>query len=173
MKEIILLLCKRYEKILMEKGDFYVSKEIMYSDSHLLDMITDIRINIDKFPTHKLNTWVGFIQGVMSVSKLIDVNEERDFTRPLFNNYSESLKEKININDEWYAKIKGSRRVNRIRVLEITEKTYEILNDYDIDITGINYSHKTRHAKEDIIFLEQLESLKIDNVELVEKLNDE
>lgn len=32
----------------------------------------------------KISRWIGFIQGVMSVKGYISVDEERDFSRPLF-----------------------------------------------------------------------------------------
>lgn len=37
-----------------------------------------------EIPIDKLGRWVGFVQGAMVFSGLIDVDEERDCTRPLF-----------------------------------------------------------------------------------------
>jgi hypothetical protein len=35
-------------------------------------------------PLDKLSRWLGFVQGCLASRTLIDVDEERDFTRPLF-----------------------------------------------------------------------------------------
>ena len=37
-----------------------------------------------ELPFDKLSRWLGFIQGVLAVQGIIDVDEERDFTRPIF-----------------------------------------------------------------------------------------
>lgn len=42
------------------------------------------RIITEDLPEDKISRWIGFIQGVMSVKGYISVNEERDFSRPLF-----------------------------------------------------------------------------------------
>ena len=36
------------------------------------------------YPTDKLHRWLGFVQGVLACQYVISVDEERDFTRPLF-----------------------------------------------------------------------------------------
>lgn len=42
--------------------------------------------NSPRWPLDKVARWLGFVQGVMSVRGLLDVNEERDYSRPLFRN---------------------------------------------------------------------------------------
>lgn len=37
----------------------------------------------ERYPFDKLNRWLGFVQGVLAVTGLIDVDEEREFSRPL------------------------------------------------------------------------------------------
>ena len=39
---------------------------------------------IDSYPIDKLNRWLGFIQGYLIFNKLTTVDNERDFSRPLF-----------------------------------------------------------------------------------------
>lgn len=36
------------------------------------------------YPADKMHRWLGFIQGVLAVQGLIDVDTEREYTRPLF-----------------------------------------------------------------------------------------
>ncbi len=38
----------------------------------------------DKLPLYKLNRWLGYIQGTMISWGITSVDEERDWTRPLF-----------------------------------------------------------------------------------------
>jgi hypothetical protein len=37
-----------------------------------------------QLPIDKLSRWLGFVQGCLAMRQIIDVDEERDFTRPLF-----------------------------------------------------------------------------------------
>lgn len=36
-----------------------------------------------RYPFEKLNRWLGFVQGVLAAVRIIDVDEEREFSRPL------------------------------------------------------------------------------------------
>lgn len=47
-------------------------------------MIEHALANIETFPDDKTGRWIGFIQGVLSAQGKLDVNEERDRTRPIF-----------------------------------------------------------------------------------------
>ena len=84
MKEIINILYNRYIKILQENKEIGTGK---YSSSHLIKMLNTLNDNIEGWPIDKTNRWLGFIQGVMTVYGILDVDKERDFTRPLFHNY--------------------------------------------------------------------------------------
>lgn len=53
------------------------------SNPHLCWMLTTILTMYDNDP--KAHRWLGFVQGVMAVKGLIDVDEERELTRVLFN----------------------------------------------------------------------------------------
>jgi hypothetical protein len=50
-------------------------------------MIDKLCESVDSWPTDKTNRWIGFVQGVLYVDGLIDIDTERDFTRPLFHQY--------------------------------------------------------------------------------------
>lgn len=51
---------------------------------HLIWMCVKSLENLDKWPEDKLSRWLGFVQGVLTVRRIIDVQEERDISRPLF-----------------------------------------------------------------------------------------
>lgn len=52
---------------------------------HLRWMAREILCNIRTMPIDKMGRWVGFIQGVMAANGVLDVDAERDRTRPFFN----------------------------------------------------------------------------------------
>jgi hypothetical protein len=54
------------------------------SAAHLRWMCAELLGNIRVFPVDKMGRWVGFIQGVMVCHGALDVDTERDRTRPLF-----------------------------------------------------------------------------------------
>lgn len=54
------------------------------SAEHLRWMCAEILRNIRTFPVDKIGRWVGFIQGVMACNGALDVDAERDRTRPIF-----------------------------------------------------------------------------------------
>jgi hypothetical protein len=51
---------------------------------HLFFMIDEIKYN-RHMPIDKIARWTGFIQGVLAARGIINVDEERDRTRPIFN----------------------------------------------------------------------------------------
>lgn len=53
---------------------------------HLIDSIVhDDIVNI--YPNEVLQQYLGYIQGVLCIAEIINVDEERDFTRPLLHSY--------------------------------------------------------------------------------------
>lgn len=65
------------------------------AEERLLSMIDMLCDNANDWPVDKTSRWLGFIQGALWINNIIDINEERDFTRPLFHSYYESIGEKI------------------------------------------------------------------------------
>lgn len=53
----------------------------------LIRLLTEAYEHTDNYPTDKMHRWLGFSQGVLSVIGVIDVDEERDFTRPYLHSY--------------------------------------------------------------------------------------
>lgn len=66
--------------VLTAKG-FGVGKT---SSTHLVWMCEEILRNIRTMPADKIGRWVGFVQGVMAAHDVLDVDAERDRTRPIF-----------------------------------------------------------------------------------------
>lgn len=54
------------------------------SDGHLLWMINELETSRDMSNTKK-HRWLGYIQGVLVTRGILNVNEERDLTRKIFN----------------------------------------------------------------------------------------
>ena len=97
--EAIKLLFKRY-KIKIKESNGQVDSMINLlpslknkekcSEVHLLKLLDEAIDNTESYPTDKLQRWLGFIQGVLSVTGVIDVDEERDYTRPILHSYHKS-----------------------------------------------------------------------------------
>lgn len=63
------------------------SPEDMFDKCHVNNiskLCEEAFTNGEKYPVDKRYRWLGFVQGVLAVKRLIDVDVERDFTRPLF-----------------------------------------------------------------------------------------
>lgn len=77
-------LFRRYKQILVKRATsrFDNPGTGRTSTANLLWMC-DTALTRD-MPLGKMSRWLGFVQGVMATKGLIDVDEERDFSRPLF-----------------------------------------------------------------------------------------
>lgn len=68
------------------------------SAEHLTWMCDQLLSNMKDAPTDKIGRWVGYIQGVMSAHGCLDVDEERNRTRPIFTKvYNEQKLLKMNM----------------------------------------------------------------------------
>lgn len=86
-------LFSRYKSIIEENKTQIENCVINYrlqSKCHydsLLNLVNEAISNTNNYPFDKMHRWLGFTQGVLSVMGLIDVDEERDFTRPHLHSY--------------------------------------------------------------------------------------
>ncbi len=63
------------------------SKTSIYNVRWMIEQLTE---HLEDWPTDKISRWIGFIQGVGAVKGWLDVDKERNRTRPLFHKaYSE------------------------------------------------------------------------------------
>jgi hypothetical protein len=79
VREATRIIFQRYVDILSKKSEFWAYvpvPEVSYSFMALS--------NIDVWPIDKLSRWLGYVQGILVYHKIIRVNDERDFSRPLF-----------------------------------------------------------------------------------------
>jgi hypothetical protein len=89
-----MLMFRRYEKML-EDADFTGPDKT--EASHLRWMceeaLSKLSEHVDSvaywgsgeyFPIDKYSRWLGFVQGVMLMHGIVTVDDERDFSRPLF-----------------------------------------------------------------------------------------
>lgn len=50
----------------------------------LIRLVCEAIKNTEKYPSHKLHRWLGFVQGILTSIGEITVSEERERTRPIF-----------------------------------------------------------------------------------------
>lgn len=98
------ILFERYLGILEASDDYGFDIEET-SREHLIKMCKTAVENIISFPTDKSSRWLWYIQWIMVCQKLIDVSEERDFSRTLFHKvYKDSgidIPKTIDLNNNW------------------------------------------------------------------------
>jgi hypothetical protein len=59
----------------------------------LIKLCTEVVDNAESYPFDKLCRWLGFVQGLLASKSMINVDRERDYTRPLFHElYGEEVK---------------------------------------------------------------------------------
>ena len=56
---------------------------------HLARLCREAIANGSQYPFDKMNRWLGFVQGVLSAAGLIDVDVEREVSRPLLHSLHE------------------------------------------------------------------------------------
>lgn len=61
-----------------------VCEDKNYQNEHITNMLYTLKNNIDYWPVDKTSRWIGFIQGVLFKDGILDLDEEREFTRPIF-----------------------------------------------------------------------------------------
>lgn len=76
---------ERYYKLLEKKKDFGSGSKLPETSySHLRGMCSLAMTNIDIWSIDKLSRWLGYVQGILIFMGDLRINEERDFSRPLF-----------------------------------------------------------------------------------------
>lgn len=74
-------ICDRYEAILLQVEDPDQGKA---GANHLLWMLSELQDDSNQMSETKRHRWLGYIQGVMVMKNLINVENERNATRPIF-----------------------------------------------------------------------------------------
>lgn len=58
---------------------------------NLLWMCREVLTSTPPVPDDKASRWLGFVQGCLAMRGMIDVDAEREFTRPIFHKASEEM----------------------------------------------------------------------------------
>jgi len=93
--DFLIPLFERYQLILSRSCQFDLPIHDKCSRDHLVNLCDVAIKGIREETMHygKLCRWLGFMQGVMVASGLITVDEERDFTRPIFREHENDKKD--------------------------------------------------------------------------------
>lgn len=83
-QEILVLLFTRYEEMALTHPDLLASRVGDGLAKRVANLSRHAIEHIHELSEDKANRWLGFVQGVLTVADLIQVDSERDFTRPLF-----------------------------------------------------------------------------------------
>jgi len=85
IKDANIILFKRYQIVLNDYKK-YADDELIIRSKKMIDVVLTTDMLEDK-----QSRWLGFIQGVMTVYDLLDVDTERNFSRPLFHQAYEDM----------------------------------------------------------------------------------
>lgn len=82
--QTMLELFSRYEALVIQNRDRLTRLPPRCGPNSLQQLCHEAAVNARNYPLDKLCRWLGFVQGVLAVQGIIDVDTERDYTRPLF-----------------------------------------------------------------------------------------
>lgn len=84
-RESLFILFSRYKKFINDYKTplslSHIPDDAKYTS--LIRLVEEAIENGDDYPTDKLHRWLGFTQGVLTAFGILNVNEERNFSRPL------------------------------------------------------------------------------------------
>lgn len=73
----------RYKDRIHSHSDLLMALPLRCQSESLIRLCDEAMANHARYPFDKLNRWLGFVQGILSATGIIDVDEEREFSRPL------------------------------------------------------------------------------------------
>ena len=80
--QAIHVLFGRYHGLITQNMDKLQDLPEKCRGGHLVRLCDEAITNAHAYPFDKLSRWMGFVQGVLAAQSIIDVDEERDFSRP-------------------------------------------------------------------------------------------
>lgn len=83
MQFAIDVIFSRYKAISSANSVSLSSLPLECSAESLIGLCDEAILHSDQYPFDKLCRWMGFIQGVLCTVRAIDVETERNFTRPI------------------------------------------------------------------------------------------
>mgnify|MGYP001014788732 CR=1 FL=1 len=85
-KEVLVMqeLFARYRDFAIQMFEKNDNSNNKCGSENLIKLCEEAMVNTQKYPSDKMHRWLGFVQGVLAAQGIIDVDVERDYTRPLF-----------------------------------------------------------------------------------------
>ena len=81
--QILSVLFNRYALLVQQHPKALAGLPLRCQSESVLSLCREALDNGKDYPFDKMNRWLGFTQGVLASAGLIDVDAEREFTRPL------------------------------------------------------------------------------------------
>jgi hypothetical protein len=81
--DYLIIVSQRYIDLLASKHSISLSSAASTEFEHLTWMLQEIQKS--EMSETKANRWLGYVQGCLTMYGLISVEEEREFTRSIFN----------------------------------------------------------------------------------------
>lgn len=81
--QILSVLFKRYSELAQKNTAKLDGLAPKCQSAALVSLCNEAIGNGKDYPFDKMNRWLGFTQGVLAAAGLIDVDAEREYTRPL------------------------------------------------------------------------------------------
>lgn len=81
--QILSVLFQRYSELAQNNAAKLASLAPKCQSASLVSLCNEAIANGKDYPFDKMNRWLGFTQGVLAATGLIDVDAEREYTRPL------------------------------------------------------------------------------------------
>jgi hypothetical protein len=81
--QILSVLFKRYAELAIEHAAKLDGLTPKCRSAALVALCDEAIANGRDYPFDKMNRWLGFTQGVLATTGIIDVDAEREYTRPL------------------------------------------------------------------------------------------
>jgi hypothetical protein len=81
--QAIQVLFERYQGLINRNMDQLQDLPEKCRGGHLVRLCGEAMSNAHAYPFDKLSRWMGFVQGVLAAKGIIDVDEERELSRPL------------------------------------------------------------------------------------------
>lgn len=82
-KEAVQLLFPRYLVLIEDHKESICKKVRQFKADYLYSLCKDAVDNHENYSFNELSKRLGFVQGLLATDGIIDVDEERDFTRPI------------------------------------------------------------------------------------------
>jgi hypothetical protein len=79
----VLALFTRYRDMIVERKAEMTVEVKDCGPEHLIKLCNEVIDNHQRYPFDKLCRWMGFVQGVLAFQGIIQVEQEREFSRPL------------------------------------------------------------------------------------------